>query len=127
VSSSFTGSSFNTTDFTGQAKMNTNSRTTEPTMMLGGNESFKVKGKGMAVNKNHFDDSFSRSSVVMQATAEMIKTEKGKEFEKVVQKPLPYAMNGLEPVISENLMNYHYGKHHVAYVNNLNGMMEKAA
>lgn len=24
-------------------------------------------------------------------------------------------------------MSYHYGKHHVAYVNNLNGMMEKAA
>lgn len=102
------------------------SRTSEPTMMLGGNDTFKVKGKGMDVKKNHFDNSFSRSNVVMQATAEMIKTEKGTEFEKVHQKPLPYAMNGLEPVISENLMNYHYGKHHVAYVNNLNGMMEKA-
>jgi len=91
-------------------------------MMLGQNaDSFTVKGKGMSVNKNHFDNSFSRSSVVMQATA-----EKG-ALKKVVQKTLPYPMNGLEPVISENLMNYHYGKHHVAYVNNLNGMMEKAA
>ena len=36
-------------------------------------------------------------------------------------------MNGLEPVISENLMNFHYGKHHVTYVNNLNNLYEAAA
>lgn len=42
-------------------------------------------------------------------------------------KPLPYALNGLEPVISENLMSFHYGKHHQTYVNNLNGLMEQAA
>ena len=44
--------------------------------------------------------------------------------EKVVQKPLPYAMDGLEPVISKNLMEYHYGKHHATYVNNLNNLQE---
>ena len=109
--------------------MNT-ARNTQPTMVLGRGDSFKIKskGKGMPIQKNHFDNSFSRSSVDMQAaTADMIKTEKGTEFEKVSQKPLPYALDGLEPVISENLMSYHYGKHHVAYVNNLNGLMEKAA
>lgn len=45
---------------------------------------------------------------------------------KVEQKPLPYPIDGLEPVISKNLMEYHYGKHHATYVNNLNGLYEKA-
>lgn len=36
---------------------------------------------------------------------------------------LPYAANALEPVISENTINYHYGKHHQAYVNNLNNLI----
>lgn len=33
---------------------------------------------------------------------------------------LPYALNALEPVISEEIMNLHYNKHHQTYVNNLN-------
>ena len=33
---------------------------------------------------------------------------------------LPYAMNALEPYISERTMEFHYGKHHKAYVDNLN-------
>ena len=36
---------------------------------------------------------------------------------------LPYALNALEPYISEETMNYHYGKHHQAYVNNLNNLI----
>ena len=36
---------------------------------------------------------------------------------------LPYSNDGLEPVISENTMNFHYGKHHQAYVNNLNNLV----
>jgi len=36
---------------------------------------------------------------------------------------LPYAANALEPVISENTINYHYGKHHQAYVNNVNNLI----
>jgi superoxide dismutase, Fe-Mn family len=32
--------------------------------------------------------------------------------------PLPYAQNALAPVISENTMSFHYGKHHQTYVNN---------
>lgn len=39
---------------------------------------------------------------------------------------MPYPIDGLEPVISKNLMEYHYGKHHATYVNNLNGLYEKA-
>lgn len=36
---------------------------------------------------------------------------------------LPYAHNALEPVISEKTISFHYGKHHQAYVNNLNGLV----
>jgi len=36
--------------------------------------------------------------------------------------PLPYAMNALEPHISKETLEYHYGKHHQAYVNNLNNL-----
>jgi superoxide dismutase, Fe-Mn family len=35
---------------------------------------------------------------------------------KIVQEPLPYAENALEPYISAATMRYHYGKHHTAYV-----------
>ncbi|TLX76173.1 superoxide dismutase [Labilibacter sediminis] len=36
---------------------------------------------------------------------------------------LPYAANALEPVISEKTIEFHYGKHHQAYVNNLNNLI----
>ncbi len=36
---------------------------------------------------------------------------------------LPYALNALEPYISEETLEYHYGKHHLAYVNNLNKLL----
>ncbi len=37
---------------------------------------------------------------------------------------LPYALNALEPVISAETLEYHYGKHHQAYVTNLNKLVE---
>lgn len=37
---------------------------------------------------------------------------------------LPYAPNALEPVITEKTISFHYGKHHLTYVNNLNGLVE---
>jgi Fe-Mn family superoxide dismutase len=37
---------------------------------------------------------------------------------------LPYARTALAPHISENTLNFHHGKHHNAYVNNLNGLLE---
>ncbi len=36
---------------------------------------------------------------------------------------LPYANNALEPVISEKTIEFHYGKHHQAYVNNVNNLI----
>ncbi len=36
---------------------------------------------------------------------------------------LPYAMNALEPFISQKTIEFHYGKHHQAYVTNLNNLV----
>jgi Fe-Mn family superoxide dismutase len=38
--------------------------------------------------------------------------------------PLPYAKNALAPVMSEETLEYHYGKHHQAYVTNLNNLIK---
>ena len=40
--------------------------------------------------------------------------------------PLPYAFDALEPHIDARTMEIHHGKHHQAYVNNLNAALEKA-
>lgn len=37
---------------------------------------------------------------------------------------LPYEMNALEPYISTTTMEYHYGKHHRTYVENLNKLVK---
>jgi len=37
--------------------------------------------------------------------------------------PLPWADNALDPVISANTIGFHYGKHHKAYVDNLNKLI----
>lgn len=38
--------------------------------------------------------------------------------------PLPYAMDALQPHISKETLEYHYGKHHQAYVTNLNNLIK---
>lgn len=38
--------------------------------------------------------------------------------------PLPYAKNALEPNISAETLEFHYGKHHQAYVTNLNNLIK---
>ena len=37
---------------------------------------------------------------------------------------LPYSLDALEPFISRRTLEYHYGKHHQAYVNNLNKLIQ---
>ena len=39
---------------------------------------------------------------------------------------LPYARNALAPHVSEETLNFHYGKHHNAYVVNLNKLIENS-
>ena len=53
----------------------------------------------------------SNSSDVLRATSS------------IVLPPLPYAENALEPVISAKTLSFHYGKHHKAYVDNLNKLI----
>jgi Fe-Mn family superoxide dismutase len=38
--------------------------------------------------------------------------------------PLPYANDALQPHISAETIEYHYGKHHQTYVNNLNNLIK---
>ncbi len=38
--------------------------------------------------------------------------------------PLPFAMDALAPHISKETFEYHYGKHHQAYVTNLNNLIK---
>ena len=38
----------------------------------------------------------------------------------IEQKPLPYPLNGLEPVMSQLQLDTHYNKHHKGYVEKLN-------
>jgi len=37
--------------------------------------------------------------------------------------PLPYAENALQPVITAQMIGFHYGKHHKGYVDNLNKLI----
>ncbi len=43
---------------------------------------------------------------------------------KFIQPKLPYAPDALAPVISENTIEYHYGKHEKAYFDTLNSLIE---
>jgi superoxide dismutase, Fe-Mn family len=38
--------------------------------------------------------------------------------------PLPYAIDALQPHISRETLEFHYGKHHAAYVSNLNNLIK---
>lgn len=39
---------------------------------------------------------------------------------------LPYSRNELSPIISSNTLDFHYGKHHKAYVDNLNKLLQNS-
>jgi Fe-Mn family superoxide dismutase len=41
----------------------------------------------------------------------------------IVQPPLPYEQNALNPVISANTVAVHYGKHHKTYVDTANKLI----
>ncbi|MBO4786352.1 MAG: superoxide dismutase, partial [Prevotella sp.] len=44
-------------------------------------------------------------------------------MEKFQLMALPYSEHALEPVISKETIGFHHGKHLLAYVNNLNGLL----
>ena len=37
---------------------------------------------------------------------------------------LPYALDALEPHLSKETLEYHYGKHHQTYITNLNNLIK---
>ena len=50
-------------------------------------------------------------------------TQKTKVMKQFTLPQLPYAANALEPVISKQTIDFHYGKHLQAYINNLNRLI----
>jgi superoxide dismutase, Fe-Mn family len=42
----------------------------------------------------------------------------------LTQPDLPYAMNALDPHVSERTFEFHYGKHHATYVTNANNLIK---
>lgn len=61
-------------------------------------------------------------SLLLLITSNQI-TDKKEEVMKFELIQLPYEANALEPVISKETIDYHYGKHLQAYVNNLNKLI----
>ena len=53
----------------------------------------------------------------------MLSNDKMESVSTFVLPALPYADNALDPVISANTISFHYGKHHKAYVDNLNKLV----
>jgi Fe-Mn family superoxide dismutase len=45
-------------------------------------------------------------------------------MKKFILPNLPYELDALEPMLSRETLEYHYGKHHAAYITNLNGLIE---
>lgn len=56
-------------------------------------------------------------------TARASAAEKGMPMKSVVLPPLPYPPDALAPPISARTVEYHYGKHQVAYANALNALL----
>ena len=47
------------------------------------------------------------------------------QAQRVNLKHLPYEIGALEPIMSGQTIDFHYGKHHRTYVNNLNNLLEQ--
>lgn len=62
------------------------------------------------------------SQFIKNKTIKQLKQIKGEQMT-ITLPELPYERNALMPYISENTINYHHGKHHAAYVTNLNKLI----
>lgn len=70
---------------------------------------------------------FSAALPYVSLAKENIKPKLTKKRDKnmaITLPDLPYAQDALEPHISANTLSFHYGKHHNAYVTNLNKLIE---
>lgn len=62
-------------------------------------------------------------SLLLLFTNNQSTDKKEKEIMKFELIQLPYEANALEPVLSKATIDFHYGKHLLAYVNNLNNLI----
>ncbi|KAK7393105.1 hypothetical protein VNO78_21559 [Psophocarpus tetragonolobus] len=65
--------------------------------------------------------SFKFSKKESRCTRKAKRTEITAKFE---LKPPPYPLNALEPIMSQETLEYHWGKHHRTYVDNLNRQID---
>lgn len=79
----------------------------------------------MQLTKREFCKSIIAATLVATTPRPAItKTLFSEEHMPFTLPPLPYASNALEPYISANTMGFHHGKHHNAYVTNLNNLIK---
>ena len=87
----------------------------------------KLSVKNMQMSKRKFIKATLLTSVLAAFSCKVKFANKSKIFgEKTmsIELPnLPYERNALAPHISEETLNFHYGKHHQAYVTNLNKLI----
>jgi Fe-Mn family superoxide dismutase len=61
------------------------------------------------------------SAATREVSSAPAEAQKGAPF---TQPPLPWKDDALDPVISAKTISFHYGKHHKAYIDNLNKLVE---
>ena len=95
-------------------------------------QSIKIKIKFMKMSKRKFIKALTLSPILMlgackikalSPNAILTKNIFGRNNMPFELPTLPYGKNALAPHISENTINYHYGKHHQAYITNLNNLI----
>ncbi len=94
-------------------------------------ESVQIKFCAMQMSKRNFIKTSFLSSAFLLASCKLKNSgtflfqpkKLGEKMQKIELPNLPYAKDALAPHISENTINFHYGKHHQAYVTNLNNLI----
>ena len=83
---------------------------------------------GMQILTRHFDETtmFRLADAFEKAGGFTGETEREETIVAFTLPPLPYAPDALEPHIDKMTMEIHHGKHHDAYVTNLNKALESA-
>lgn len=77
----------------------------------------------------HRRDFISKASLAAAAlsTTSLVAQSSSTKTMSYTLAPLPYAHNALEPHIDQATMEIHHGKHHNAYVTNVNAALAKEA
>lgn len=77
-----------------------------------------MKTLATAVSMLPLSKAFALGNETIQST-----NKKKEDIMAITLPELPYAQDALEPHISANTLSFHYGKHHNAYVTNLNNLI----